>query len=174
MRSSKFAAIVFASFIAVSCSDNETPNIVDKTDTVEETPAEYPEATGAWIEARTFMIKQEDDQGCDQVDFRVMANSGVYSVNECDETKSGQLTVEEFKRLDRLTTKAYQQTDSAVCPEVFRFDKFYASIDASNNEFDRSFDPDSSCYRGSESAVNSYKNYLQQLLDKYRGDMSEE
>lgn len=167
---SKLSVLVLIGFSIVSCSSNNTEEIVDKTNSAQGEQVGYPKALGQWIEARTFLIGQnEDEQQCEQVDFRVTADAGVYSVNECENTKTGQLTSTEFSRLDSLATNAYLKTEGAVCPEIFRFDKFYATINSTNDEFDRNFDPDSSCYRGSEEVVKAYKAYLRQLLDKYRG-----
>lgn len=176
MRRRTFASLILTACAAIACSSNEPEEISDKSNSGQDTPVEYPTATGEWIEARTFMMQQEDDDvdTCDQVDFRVMANSGIYSINECAQTKSGQLTAEEFSQLDRVATSAYKETEGAVCPEIFRFDKYYATINATNDEFDRNFDPDSSCYRGTESVVKAYKTYLRQLLDKYRTRSAEE
>ncbi len=168
MRSAKFAFLALIFVLSFGCSSDDNENISDQTNSPQETPAEYPKATGEWIEARTFMMKQEDEsQGCAQIDFRVRANSGIFSVNECETTKTGQLTPEEFVRLDLVTTNAYKKTEGAVCPEIFRFNKYYATVNALNDEFDRNFDPDFSCYRGSEAVVKTYKAFLRQLVDKY-------
>lgn len=168
MRSANFLVLVAFSLMAVSCSSDDREEIGNRSPSAQEATVEFPKATGEWIEARIFMIESDDQvQDCAQVDFRVMAQNGVFSVNECEVTKTGQLTTSEFVELDGAATAAYQKTEGAVCAEIFRFDKFYVSIDAMNDEFDRNFDPDTSCYRGSEAAVSTYKSKLRQLLGKY-------
>lgn len=169
MRMAQLVTLILIPLLAVACSNDDKEEIRDQTNTSQQAPEVYPKAKGDWIEARIFMMESEDEsQDCAQVDFRVMANSGIFSVSECDSIKTGQLTAEEFTELDRVATKAYSETESAVCPEIFRFNKYYASVNAPNDELDRNFDPDSSCYRGSESVVTTYKNNLRQLLAKYR------
>lgn len=169
MRLLNFCVLILLSSSLVACSGNEIEEFEDKTNSGQETPSQYPKAVGAWIEARTFMMKQdESNAGCDQIDFRVMANSGIYSVNRCDETKTGQLTPEEFKRLDEVTTQAYEQTEGTICPEIFRFNKFYATINATDDESDRNFDPDNNCFSGDGEVVKTFRDYLRQLLSKYQ------
>ena len=172
MRSRRFVFLALIASLSVACSNDDNGDMSNKTNSPQEipqsTPVEYPRATGVWVEARTFMMRQEDEtQGCAQIDFKVMANSGIFLVNECEATKTGQLTSAEFVRLDLVTTSAYRKTEGAVCPQIFRFGEYYATVNAVNDEFDRNFDPDSSCYRGSETAVNAYKTFLKQLVEKY-------
>lgn len=155
-----------------ACGDSGREEFADKTPN---TTAEFPTAKGEWQQARTYMIKEipEGSDECDQVDFRVNSEGGIYSINKCEHSQTGQLSAEEFTKVDELTTRAYKQTQSMVCPDIFKLNKFYATIDSQNDDFDRHFDPDRSCYAGSESAVRTYKTYLKELLEKYQ-DASEE
>lgn len=160
---------LFATVATTGCDNNNGfEKFEDKNST--NNTEEFPTATGKWREARTFMVKEESDgqDECDQIDFRVNGTNGIYSVNECDHSKTGQLTADEFKRLDSLTTQAYTQTKSMVCPEIFKLNQFYAIINSDDDQLDRHFDPDSSCYEGNENSVTEYKNYLKELLEKYQ------
>lgn len=158
--------------LLAGCSNNDNANANSNTTSggTTSTPEEFPTAKGKWMEARTFMERTSsgDPNECDQIDFRVGAQTGVYTVTRCDHSKSGQVTADEFRQLDTLATTAYTKTDGMICPQIFKLDKYYALINSQDAQYARKFDPDSMCYEGDELAVSAYKNFLVQLLEKYQ------